>query len=1168
MRLLKLTVAWLAGILFLTFAVFIGVRLYQVETLGADDFRRAAAEAGQRGDRNTQQLYLKKLLTLEPDDRPAHDTLSKLLIPPNADPTDPASYAENPEALTHFVEAAKGSDDDPLIQRRLMIALNKAGRPEEATVAAARLLQLGEDNDLALRLLTVQALNDNKLDEADLHLKRLKERGFDKSLEHAMLFLRFHIAREDKLATETFLTETIRQLGRGGDSVLRRVTAGSRDSLFALLKIARSVVLERGIDAPILPELMHLLSRLVEAHDDLADTLPYIRMAGRLMAEPRMQAAAMLPDSPQRKLLAQFVSRTSGFRTERIAPPIVYVVASRLAALERDEAKATQLLAAGLKAHNDRLQQSDTSSGYIADAGDSADHARLLIDMAHRAIVLRQVSTATPVIDSLLKDEATQGWGRLFRGVMRMDQGRFADAEADLKAARESLNTSLQIHTALVRLYLQQGRWFDANETLGLLEIDWQSMSDEQRRWVERFLGRADGVQFARITALLGLDELARAQPLIDRLSDGPNAAACQRLLVQFDLHHKRTDAARKRIDSARKQFPTDMSLATLDAALLRQAGKSEAALQVLTNLASEQPTSLIAQITHANAMFHSGKPEKAIARLDAIAESFPKASQPLVLAAGWLLSQSQFDAAATRIAKLNERKLDDQSVRLIKAKWALMKHGGGQVLDELFAEHDNLKHDPTVTAWQAQLLTKQGQSDQAITHLENSWQDERLRLALTPTVTDTLGKLAQENSPQVAMKHVESFLADDPDNALLMMLAMRLSQRLEDHAATLKWLKRLELQVDDRFKFVVMQAITLEKLARADDAVATLERAVKLKPDHLELRLTASRWNLDLGKTDAALAHAVAAQRAAPDKPEPYILAAETLWHRKEHKSSLEWLGPLLKHWPDRIEGYQILADVYVDQPDLAKARATIDFARNKFPDNPGFKRTELRLLLAEKRWDEAGTLAAEQLTSESSFDHILRFARAFGGARAYQQAIAWSRRSLTLASTDAQRIQALDVLARASHFSGLKQKDAVLLEAACNYYERLSELDVKAIKPVNNVAWISSVLLDDQPRALRAVKELLKRLGETDITPSHVDTIVEVYRRSGQVDDARALIERTTKRHPESALIHAQAGLLTAMDPTNASRAKQALERAIALGLPEHRVKEVEAALLRLGN
>ena len=196
------------------------------------------------------------------------------------------------------------------------------------------------------------------------------------------------------------------------------------------------------------------------------------------------------------------------------------------------------------------------------------------------------------------------------------------------------------------------------------------------------------------------------------------------------------------------------------------------------------------------------------------------------------------------------------------------------------------------------------------------------------------------------------------------------------------------------------------------------------------------------------------------------------------------------------------------------------------------------------------------------------LRLARVFLAVQKFETAGAWLQRTRE-AATEKPSAELLFLEALLSQQQGTQQRQPELLAEARRKYDELLKQSPGYVPALNNLAWLLAVDLNQPAEAFAVAEQLRTEVTTERLGADMLDTLAEVYHRSGHQREALDLVSESLTRFPNSAILryqHAVALLATSDEAQPRELARQELALAKQWGVPPHRAAELEALMLRI--
>lgn len=373
-----------------------------------------------------------------------------------------------------------------------------------------------------------------------------------------------------------------------------------------------------------------------------------------------------------------------------------------------------------------------------------------------------------------------------------------------------------------------------------------------------------------------------------------------------------------------------------------------------------------------------------------------------------------------------------------------------------------------------------------------------------------------------------------------------------------------------------LLQAEAQDRLGRATDAAATLERARAARPDDLLLRRSLVLTYRKLGRMSEAVELVSGLIRESPDEPIYLVWLGDTLENQHDVEGALSAYERAIAayagqadHVAERDAFRQRMVLLYLDRDELDAARAVL--GQMEQPASPLALETEARLAIRAEDWPVASRAA-----------HALKEAGQEGVAALLEGQIAvaaghWSEAERRFAESTS----ALDVVAR-SHIAELYRRagrpelgEQVLRDwvreqpesADARYYlgtylyrlGRVNEseremrqafgLDPRHAPALNFVGYS----LAERKLQLDEALALIRRALEVDAwNAAYLDSLGWVYYQMGRLAEARSPLERASRELPYDPTILEHLGDLY-LSLGERSLALSSWDRALAAG-PEN--------------
>ncbi len=422
--------------------------------------------------------------------------------------------------------------------------------------------------------------------------------------------------------------------------------------------------------------------------------------------------------------------------------------------------------------------------------------------------------------------------------------------------------------------------------------------------------------------------------------------------------------------------------------------------------------------------------------------------------------------------------------------------------------------------------------------------------------------------------------------------------------------------------KVAMLNAALLVRANRTDEAVDTLQKAVKNTPDNVQLRLMLARTSIMKGDKGAAETNFREASRIDPKSVEAQQGLAELANARADWSQLTQVANNVMANRPDYPEAYLWRGAAEANQKDYGKAEADYQTALKLNPNSPLAltQLGELRLRqghgaeavpyleraleknpndshalgllvsndLQQKQPEKAAARVREQIGKspgnsalQSMLAQLQLGGRDFAGARdSAQRAIQlnpadegalqiYGQAQAALGNPDAA-IQAWQQwMDKHPKDSGATTMLGSLYEAkgdrtkAMDFYKKSLSIDPGQPLASNNLAYLTVETGGNTDVALSMAQTARRALPNS---PDTADTLAWVYYNKGTYLSAKDLLEEALKASPNNASIQYHLGMTYGKlnDKTNA---QLHLKKAVSLDGNGQTGKDAAAALVKLG-
>jgi tetratricopeptide (TPR) repeat protein len=446
----------------------------------------------------------------------------------------------------------------------------------------------------------------------------------------------------------------------------------------------------------------------------------------------------------------------------------------------------------------------------------------------------------------------------------------------------------------------------------------------------------------------------------------------------------------------------------------------------------------------------------------------------------------------------------------------------------------------------------------------------------------------------------------NEPDGLKARNRLAQLALAAKDEAGAEKLIREVLAADANNVQGLTLRAGLLAQKEKYDEAITDLRTALSEEPGSAQASVLLARVHLKLGQTSLAYDQYVRAIDANPKQSSIALEYARLLIQARSFNKADEVLEDLLARSPNLVAAMEMQAQVKLSLQQWAEAEALANKIKAAGSKDAAASQILGLALQGQKEYDEsiaaftqaheAAPSAAQPMvalirsyvasgktqeakdflvavvrTNENNYAAQFLLGRLYMADKEFDKAVTAFAKAVAanpklgighyaLATTylsqgdQAKAVEALQVGVEATPdnaalkitLAGIHEKDGDY-EAAIPLYEKV--LGKLPDQPVarNNLASILADFKGD-PESLSRALELATPLVESKV-PHFRDTLGWVYYKSGDNDQALAILEGVVRDQPELGVFQYHLGM-TYLALGDGEKAKQALEKAVALG------------------
>ncbi len=1122
-------------------------------------WKRAVASL-QSSDWSAAEIHLKNVIAVAPQNAEARVTLANVTVTLANLGKDKPVDVDPPAAMEQLVEVARLEPKNTVVRERLLRDYLRTERADAAAAIAREMAALGTTKGDALFLAANAALIEKQWAEADKSIELFGEKVTRTAPMYLSLKVRLLEGQDDREGLDKLLGPVLRQMSQTWDAGRRPLTVNERRALGAVLSAAIRYSPRDAAERRLLNS-MTILERVAMGDKDPAIRAELVGIAASLLGvmdavhtQPIAATKINNPAETRRTALQKLQRFAEPTLKAGQATPLVYEQLARAAAQLHDDVRTLGLLQAGIEQH--RQLPEERQREVLA----------LQWQAAVRLVMQRQFSEASRLIQPLLKQVETSPIGHLLAGVVALEEGRLETAQHHL--AEIESRGGVVVKALRLRVLFAARQWQPALELMEQLDRDWDKLSASETKWLTETQGGREQLELHQAVCWLALNKPEQARALLQHLDAGPLREKARLLRVVDLTRGQQRKEAWDLLRLARRDAPADFNLLMAEFSLLVQDGAVEGATRLLTGHLQRQPRDLSARLLLARWLSQRGDVPAALRELAEARRLTPDAEAPCLLTADLLMSAGRGDDLKKLLVAMQARPATAKLVPLVQAHWNLRQAGLTEAADALQQATPELKRRAGFSITSAVIAWGQQDAPQAFEHLADSLEFTGTRPVVRNDFLKAFAVALQTADPKTINARVEQLLTTYPEEPVVLLAAAEMATRRGDSAAALERIDRLE-KVDvmpGRAAFTRARLLALQ--GRGEESLTEANRALEAAPQHTAARLLAAQLEFSHREYTRVLDHLKALPSPMTEGIDVVLLRAAALAKLERTAEAKPLLEDLIKRQPQQPQPYLALASLSETGGQTAQAIETIERGLVKLPQQPQLQEALLTLLVRSGNSTEAVESARRFAGLSPKDADCLRLARVFLTIQQFETAGAWLQRARE-AVTEKPSAELLFLDALLSQQQGTQRHEPELLAEARRKYDELLKQSPGYVPALNNLAWLLAADLNQPAEAFAVAEQLRTEVATERLGADMLDTLAEVYRRSGHHREALDLVSESLTRFPNSAILryqHAAALLATSDEAQPRELARQELALAKQWGVPAHRAADLEALLVQV--
>jgi thioredoxin-like negative regulator of GroEL len=1108
---------------------------------------------------------LKKLLEVDPNNDTArimlanvHRRVSNSETPEDVDQN---TLTDPPNALPVLRQVAARQYYNTEVRGRLLRSYIYFKDVESANVVAHELMDLRANNLEAINFLADDLLESKYWEDADQLMSDIAWNVGEESpiylrIQIQVLYARGRLEELDKLLAQTLSAQADKPAQQLAQFNARELQLFDNE-LMSTLRIAPT---QHAAEIRLLQALdvlhkMVLVSEETPAKVSLVETaLALIDEFSSLYPPPKKRLKFAKRAGVKRPIHDEAAARVLKFAGPLVesgeANAKIYEHVARAAIWVEDESRSITLLREGLRVYEELPP--DLRSELLA---------------LHRDAALEMIARhdlGDGKVQPLIKNKETETIGLLLGGALALDRHQLAMAKKYVTRAREDEHLTIAADALMVRILMASRDWKAALKLVKTMDETWAQMPASNREWLTKTQGGHEATKLVRVFCHYKLQQSEELNEVAKQL-DGTQYQSKARLLRIADLvASRKLKEADKLVQESRTKQPANFELVMANIGTLLASNREQPAMQLMSSYLTAYPEDVRGQVVFAQWLSLKGQSQQAQALLTQTMQQFPDEPAARLMTAELLFAGGR-NAELNKLLRSIRRPQTANLILLLTTMFELRRLGFDESANVLLEGAPGMPSNSNQSLANATLAFGNGQIRSGFEHLAETVNIRSTQNPPRSVFLQELNEALQHQETADRDKSIEEMAKKYPADKSILLIACELAVRRGDLRDAMLHVSSLEAvdRVAGRPAFTRARIMNLA--GRTKSALESLEKVIEEVPDHQPARLMAAKLEYGLKNYQTSLDHLDHVSVEAKQTTEMLFLRSEALTQLDRTQEAEPLLAAYVKREPDKDEARVNLALLMKDHGRMNEAIQFLGQALSRMPNSRKMQTAYLDLLAESGKFAELER-ATRQFTNDTPDGKMsLRLARTFVTAGQFNKAKQW----LTQARSKLRGESHLEV----NYLEGLIAYEKGKRSGYHNFFVQAKTRFAYVLKknPMHQSALRHGLELalfrfNDLTSAVEYATNLKKAVLSRRLTERDVDAIAEAYRQTGRLDEALDIVVSTLKRLPNSGALRFQYGavlLEKAETEEHEELAKQQLQAAVQLGVPNHHLTELNAML-----
>lgn len=906
-------------------------------------------------------------------------------------------YLDPPAAIEQLVEIARREPRNTVARLRLLETWRRIGRNEAAKTIAKELVEIGSEDPRALFMVAAAELDAEHWSVARPLIRKLKPKPPKTSLAHLYLQTRWSDGTGDSDLINKALPPVLQKFALAESLQLEQLELAEATFLAYLVQTSiwharhdSEFVSRCEVALAIFDGLSTATSDDVSARKRIDLGARFIDLLLSGLRHPEIQPGTLKAwdelQTRRNRMLARYVDLTERTLGSNSLSPFLYDQIARAAIATGDNARAINVLQAGLQAHKS------------LPAHRRAELLSLHQKVAERLIMQGDFEEANVSVEQLLGHQTTASTGHLLAGFVAFRQGEFDAARDHLVENAKAGHESLLGSVLLCVCSFNSHEWNDALRHLDSVEKQRAGSLSLHRDWTNQFLGEPSKRQLLKGFCLAQTGSDKAAEELLATLENTEQQTPARLVRASLLKKNGQQNEAITLLQTARRDDPENVSVVVALAELWAANGEQRAAEIALESFIDSHPEDVAPQLALAQLLSDdASQRDKVLQLLADVRRRAPETAKAWTLASTILLKSRKNFALDDLLRRMKRQKEVAHLTPLIAAYSALQRAGLDDAALALSEADSELRQTDQWMLLSANVALAIGDTGQSLEFFSQAMQTRKAHARAKQGFLQALAAAVQNGPSESTRAKVAAIRKRWPNEPSVILASLVLAAKAEDFVTANSEVEHLRRHDTDKGRPAFWSATILSAQGKMREALEALDpvlndATLNNEAGTLPARMLAAKIELFRDKPVEALRHL---ESRRTDEPfDATLLRAEILRRLGRAEEAAIDLEQLVARASRFVRGWLMLSRVYedisaVDAP--ARAVQALERGLSHLPGNDTLEDRLITLLLRQNNFVRAQNLADRIFRESPRPETALRMAGLFLDASLTEQANLW---------------------------------------------------------------------------------------------------------------------------------------------------------------------------------